>query len=48
MDKPQTTLARDAYRAIKSAIRDGIYRPGDRLREEEVAERFGISRTPVR
>ena len=48
MDKNQSTLGRDAYTAIKSAIRDGTYRPGDRLREEEVAERFGISRTPVR
>jgi len=48
MAKPQSTRANDAYHAIKSAIRDGVYRPGDRLREDEVAERFGISRTPVR
>lgn len=48
MAKSQSTRAHDAYRAIKSAIRDGVYRPGDRLREDEVAERFGISRTPVR
>jgi len=48
VEKTGSTLGRDAYEAIKSAIRDGIYRPGDRLREDEVAKRFGISRTPVR
>jgi DNA-binding GntR family transcriptional regulator len=26
----------------------GLYRPGDRLREEEVAQRLKVSRTPVR
>ena len=26
----------------------GVYRPGDRLVESELAERFGVSRTPVR
>ncbi|MEJ7931229.1 GntR family transcriptional regulator [Ramlibacter sp. AN1015] len=34
--------------AITSAIRDGKLRPGDRLREHELAERLGVSRTPVR
>ncbi len=48
MEQSQSTLGRDAYQSIKTAIRDGIYRPGDRLREDEVAKRFGISRTPVR
>ena len=39
---------KDAYSLILSAIDNGIYRPGDRLVESELAERFGVSRTPVR
>lgn len=42
------TRGQNAYRAILAAIRDGIYRPGDAIREEEVAARIGVSRTPVR
>ncbi len=38
----------DAYGLILQAIDVGIYRPGDRLVESEVAERFGVSRTPIR
>ncbi|AXI47358.1 GntR family transcriptional regulator [Sulfitobacter sp. SK012] len=41
---PQT----DAYSMILDAIDTGTYRPGDRLVESELAERFGVSRTPVR
>lgn len=37
-----------AYRALRRAIQNGVYRPGDRLREEEVARRLDVSRTPVR
>ena len=33
---------------ILEAIDVGTYRPGDRLVESELAERFGVSRTPVR
>lgn len=39
---------KDAYALILDAIDVGIYRPGDRLVESELAERFGVSRTPVR
>ncbi|MBC7158086.1 MAG: GntR family transcriptional regulator [Rhodobacteraceae bacterium] len=39
---------RDAYGLILDAIDAGIYRPGDRLVESELAERFGVSRTPIR
>lgn len=37
-----------AYFAVLESIRSGHYRPGDRLREEEVGERLALSRTPVR
>jgi len=36
------------FRSLCQAIHGGTYRPGDRLREEEVAERLRVSRTPVR
>jgi DNA-binding GntR family transcriptional regulator len=41
-------LGQSAYQIILDFIREGVYPPGGRLREEEVAERLGISRTPVR
>ena len=41
-------IHRDAYALILEAIDTGIYKPGDRLVESELAERFGVSRTPIR
>lgn len=44
MKSPQT----DAYTLILNAIDMGTYKPGDRLVESDLAERFGVSRTPIR
>lgn len=36
------------YRSLLENIRDGNIKPGDRIREEDVAQSLGVSRTPVR
>lgn len=54
--KPVGSIARDGgvalgeavFRSLCQALRTGSYRAGDRLREEEVAQRLKVSRTPVR
>ncbi|QPH53332.1 GntR family transcriptional regulator [Pontivivens ytuae] len=49
-DTIQDTLSQGeaAYVRLIAAIRAGDYGPGDRLREIEIAERFSLSRTPIR
>ena len=51
-DVPMSTQTQSsgetAYDALVTALRRGDYTPGDRLREEEVACRLRLSRTPVR
>lgn len=45
---PSLTAADRAYAVIRAAILEGRFAPGHPLREEELAESVGVSRTPVR
>jgi DNA-binding GntR family transcriptional regulator len=42
------TLAGVLHRELEQAILKGALKPGDRLDEQEIAQRYGVSRTPVR
>src|SRR6476469_5676309 len=42
------SLGEFAYRTMREAIRSGKFRPGEHLREADVARWLNISRTPVR
>ncbi len=43
-----TVLGDEVYTLLGEAILDGRLEPGARLRDQELAERLGVSRTPVR
>ena len=45
---PGVTLAESLRQKLEGAIAAGHLEPGSRLDEQEIAERFGVSRTPVR
>ena len=45
---PKTSLSEVAYGHLVQAIQTGELGPGTRMREVELADRFGISRTPIR
>ena len=42
------SASREAAELIRAAILDGRLQPGERLKEEQLAREFGVSRTPVR
>lgn len=53
MDKgplPEGDISRAefVYRQLRQGIRSGLYRPGQRIREAQLAEALNTSRTPVR
>jgi DNA-binding GntR family transcriptional regulator len=41
------SLVDDAYAALKRAIRDSVFPPGHQASAQELALRFGMSRTPI-
>lgn len=43
-----STSGNDIYGILLAAIEQGDLKPGTRLREAELAESFGVSRTPIR
>ncbi len=48
MALPGSTLADSLRYQLEAAIAAGQYAPGARLDEQEIAARYGVSRTPVR
>ncbi|MCC6535435.1 MAG: GntR family transcriptional regulator [Burkholderiales bacterium] len=46
--RPAHSLGISAYERLRQAIQGGEFAPGDRLLEDAIAQRFSISRTPVR
>lgn len=45
---PLRDLSREAYDGLKEALSDEVFRNNERLTEVAIAERLGMSRTPVR
>ncbi len=45
---PKRNLALEAASTLRKEIISGAYRPGDSLAEPVLAERFGVSRAPIR
>ena len=46
--EPRGLLADQVYAALKQQLQDFTLVPGDRFSEAEIAQRLGVSRTPVR
>jgi DNA-binding GntR family transcriptional regulator len=42
------SLPETVYRELRDAIMSGVFSPGQMLRQEEIARRFGVSRAPLR
>ena len=47
-DAADLSQGRQAFAKLMQAIESGVYQPGDRLREVEIADRLSLSRTPIR
>ena len=46
---PKAALMPEAvYQQLKTAILRGVFRPGQTLRQEDVARQLGVSRGPLR
>jgi DNA-binding GntR family transcriptional regulator len=45
---PTVPVRERAYEYLKDSILSGLFTPGERLTEEHLAKRLGISRTPIR
>lgn len=50
LDEPLATLPlpEAVYRRLRAAILNGVYKPGQMLRQEELARSLGVSRAPLR
>ena len=48
IDRERSKLSNDAYRRLIDAMLDGTLAPGERLVQDQLAERLDVSRTPVR
>ena len=44
----RSLLRDDVYRRLRDAIVDGTFQPGEQLKDGELAEWLGVSRTPIR
>ena len=44
----QKEVFMDTYLIIQKHIINGIFKPGERLTEQNLAEMFNVSRTPIR
>ncbi|QII85363.1 GntR family transcriptional regulator [Bordetella hinzii] len=47
-ETPNPTLPGMVYQKVRDAILNGVFRPGQMLRQDEVANRLGVSRSPLR
>lgn len=47
-NSPPLSLPETVYRGLREAILNGVFRPGQMLRQEEIAKQLGVSRAPLR
>ncbi|NCW82967.1 MAG: GntR family transcriptional regulator, partial [Betaproteobacteria bacterium] len=46
--KARHLVADDTYQRLRHALFNFVLMPGDRITEQQLCERFNVSRTPVR